>query len=130
MPANDTPIFGRAYKNPRVTLTTGFATYTGADATLLFTADATNGSRVRRLLVTQRGTNVASVLRVFKAVGAANYALIRELHLPASTASSTVAVGTYDVSLDLGLEPSAQIYVQLSTTVAGGVDVMAEAMDY
>lgn len=131
MAGNTDPIYGKVYRNPRITLTNqSGATYDGSNAVALFTADATNGSKLVRLLVQPRGTNVASLLRIYKAAAAGSFALIREFALPATTASSTVQATPIEIPFNLGLEASGQIYVQLSTTVAGGYDVMAELMDY
>ena len=130
MPGNVDPIYGKVYKNPRVSLATGYTTYDGTNASLLFTADATNGSKLMRLIVQPKGTNVASLLRIYKASGSTNFALIREFALAATTASNTSAAFPIEIPFVLGLEASAQIYVHLTVTVAGGYDIMAEAMDY
>lgn len=131
MPNYD-PIYGKVYKNPRVTLASGSATYDGSAATLLFTADATSGSKVVRMFAQPRGAiNTPCVLRVYKASGGANFALIREWPLAAVTASQSIASNPIELQFNLGLEASGQIYVQLSAYGTGsGWDIMLEAMDY
>lgn len=130
MAGNIDPIYGRVYRNPRVALTTGNNTTTGADATLLFTADATNGSRLQRLLVMPVGSNVATLLRIFIATAGANFRLLRDFPMPAYTLSATNGAFPVDIPLPLGLAPGEQIYVQLATAVAGGIHITAEAMDF
>lgn len=130
MPANTNPIFGLIARNPSLTLTTGANTYTGADATLLLTADASNGSKLSRLRLGPRGVNAASIIRIYKAVGGTGFALLQEVALAATTASSGTANIPIVIPMDMQLGASVQIYVQLSATVAGGWDVTAELADY
>lgn len=129
--ANNDPIYGRLYRpGIGLRLTTGAATRDGSNATLLFTSDATNGSHLRRLQLMHAGTNVASLLLVYKAVGGANFALIKDWGLLANTLSNTLSAIQQDVPFGLGLGPSEQIWVQLATSVAAGIDVTAEVMDF
>lgn len=68
MAANTAPIYSRLGDfQSGGTLTTASADYTGQNInnTVLFTADATNGSFVQRIRCKALGTNVASVLRVW-----------------------------------------------------------------
>ena len=80
---------------------------TGTVATV-FTADATNGGYVQKLVARALGTNVATVLRVFVNNGsatttAANNVLVAELTLPATTLSEVSAQP--DMTLPLNLSP-------------------------
>ena len=98
MPGNTSPIFSKV---ARVEWASGITAANSAkDGTgtvdTVFTADATNGSYLQKLGVRPRGTNVASVLRVFLNNGAsnataANNVLIAELSLPATTLSEVAA---------------------------------------
>ena len=74
MSANNYPIYSREGEVSTdgttamgPTLTTGSDTYTGTNAanTLVFTADATNGSFVQRLRFKPIGSNTATVARIF-----------------------------------------------------------------
>lgn len=68
MPANNDPIYTRVGEvQSGGTLQTAAADYTGQNInnTVLFTADATNGSYVSRIRCKALGTNVASVLRLY-----------------------------------------------------------------
>ena len=85
MPGNTSPIFSKV---AHVEWVNGVAAAnTAKDGTgtvdTVFSADATNGSYLHKLVVRPRGSNVATVLRVFLNNGssnavAANNALMRE----------------------------------------------------
>lgn len=102
----------------------------GTDIFLAFTADTTYGSYLQSLTVSPRGTNVASVLRVFLNNGsangtAANNAKIAELTLPATTASAVAALQSLEVPINRAIAPGYRILVTLGTAVAGGYAVTA-----
>lgn len=126
MPANTTPIFGRAGNIEWAALTAANTAMdgTGTVATV-FTADAANGSYLQKLVVRPKGTNVATVLRVFMNNGsdnsvAANNALIGEYTLPATTATATAALAGIEVPVNAVLPPGYKINVTLGTAVAAG----------
>src|SRR4051812_15321201 len=80
---------------------------TSANYATVFTADATNGSYIERLMLKANGTNVTGVARIFlnngsTAATATNNHFIREVQLPAST-SSTSAPTAADVDVPLGI---------------------------
>jgi hypothetical protein len=112
------------------TLTTAAADYTGISANnqLVFTSDATNGSRIVGLHFAAIGTNVQSVARIYFNNGstnttATNNSLVGSLTLAATTASNTVAEVGADFMFPGGaadLNTSFRIYVGLATTVAAG----------
>jgi hypothetical protein len=96
----------------------------------VFTADATNGSRVDYLKVRAIGTNVATVLRVFINNGAtnataANNTLFMERTIPATTLSETAELADIYIPLDLSLPAGYVINVTIGTTVAAGLRVTA-----
>jgi hypothetical protein len=148
MAANTSPIFtllGQVATDSGVTPTAGMssgitlaaADYDGAGANnrLVFTADPTNGSFVSRLRCKAKGTNVASVLRVFLNNGgtpttAANNSFIGEISLPATTAIATAATAEIDYPLGFALPPGFRIYVGLGTAVAAGWVVTCIGGDY
>ena len=138
MPANTTPRFTLIGTNTSdgstgmaPTFTTAAADYTGITAThnkVVFTADATNGSRLCGLRFKSIGTNVVTVARIFINNGstpatATNNSFFAEQALPATTAiatTSTVDIDYYFPAGYVDLEPGFKIIVGLGTTVAAG----------
>lgn len=137
------PIFVQTPNAGRVRLTTGnlfrdLSTLTNAD--LLFTAEATNGSRVDTITFTHVAGNstqasIACVGRVYICTNAAgaNPRLIKEVALAAVTPSST-AVGQTQVitcSPALQLKAGEFLWAAISVTqTSGGYDVVANGGDY
>lgn len=144
MAANTAPIFtllGQQGSDSSTTIptsiTTATNTYDGTNAAtqLIFTADGTNGSYVKKLHVTALGTNTAGVLRIFLNNGstngtAGNNALYQEVQLPATTASSTVASAQVIVPMDIALQPGFRIYALVSAGITDGWKVIAVGGDY
>ena len=82
-----------------------------------------------------RGTNVASVLRVFLNNGAsnataANNVLIAELSLPATTLSEVAALSGNELPLNIPVPPGYRVTVTLGTAVTGGYAVTGFGGDY
>jgi hypothetical protein len=101
---------------------------------LVFTAPST-GSFVRKLIVRHLGTNVATVLRVFRNNGsseavAANNCLIAEKTIAANTLSQTAESIGYEVFLNLPLATTERLYCTIGTAVAAGVQVSVDAGDF
>jgi hypothetical protein len=128
MAANTSPIFTAT---PDVQWATGAiaAANTAKDGTgtvvTVFTADATNGGYLHKLVARALGTNVATVLRVFINNGAANTtasnnALLAEMTLPATTLSEVAAQPAYEVPLNLALPAGYKINCTIGTAVAAG----------
>ena len=108
-------------------ITLAAADYTGISAnnTLIWTADATNGSFIQRIRAKAGGTNVASVARVYINNGstnttAANNAFYGEFTLPATVAIATAATIDEDYALNFAIDPGFRIYIGLGTAVAAG----------
>ena len=130
MPANTAPIFS---KTPVAQWAAGVtAANTAKDGTgtvnTVFTADATNGSYLQKLIVRPLGTNVASVLRLFLNNGstnatAANNALIAEQSLPATTNTEVAAIAGFEIPMNIPVPPGYKINMTLGTAVAGGYTV-------
>lgn len=121
--------------NQLVTAAANDYTGIGANNSLVFTADATNGSFVQRLRFKAGGSNIASVARIFinngSTVGtAANNVFYGEISLPATTAIATAATVEIDYPLNFPLPPGFRIYFGLGTAVAAGWVCMAVAGDY
>lgn len=109
------------------TLTTAAADYdgTGANNSLVFTADATNGGYIKSLRFKAKGSNTASVARIFLNNGstngtAGNNSFFGEISLPATTAIATAATMDVDYPMEIALPAGFRIYVGLGTTVAAG----------
>jgi len=105
MAGNTQPIFSRVAKAVWATLT---AANTAKDGTgtvaTVFTADATNGSRVEKIVAKALGTNVASVLRVFLNNGLtnatpANNTMLADVSLPATTLSEVAGIAPVEILL-------------------------------
>lgn len=137
------PIFVQAPNAGRVKLATGnlfrdLSTTTNAD--LLFTAEATNGSRVDTITFTHTAANstqasIACVGRIYvcTSVAGANPRLIKEIALPAVTPSST-AVGQTQVitfSPALQLKAGEFLWAAISVTQTSGFyDIVCNGGDY
>jgi hypothetical protein len=127
MAANPLPIFSRL---PDVQIGAAVtAANTAMDGTgtvqLLFTADATNGGFVQRVIVRALGSCAASALRIFINNGATpttatNNALIADTTLPATTASNTVALAPIDVPIGFALPAGWRLYMTIGAVVTGG----------
>lgn len=137
MPGNTSPIFSKV---AHVEWANGIsAANTAKDGTgtvdTVFTADATNGSYLQKLVVRPRGANVASVLRVFLNNGsanstAANNALVAEVSLPATANSEVASIAGNELPLNIPVPPGFRVQVTLGTAVAGGYVVTAFGGDY
>lgn len=134
MAANTVPIYSRlgdvtndASTGMNQLVTSAAANYTGdgANNSLVFTADATNGGFVQRLRFKAGGTNVATVARIFINNGssngtATNNVFYGEVSLPATTATNTAATVDVDYPMNLALPAGFRIYIGLATAVAAG----------
>lgn len=137
MAANTTPIFTRVPKVQWANTITAANTAKDGTGTVttVFTADATEGSYVERLIVRPQASNAATVLRVFINNGstnttASNNALIAEQGLAATTNTETGAIAGAVVPLNLPLPAGYKINVTLGTAVVGGYTVVAVGGDY
>lgn len=134
---NTAPIFSKVAHVEWVNGITGANTAKDGTGTVetVFTADATNGSYLQKLVIRPRGTNVASVLRVFLNNGAANSSaannsLIAEQSLPATTNTETASLAGFELPLNIPVPPGYRVQVTLGTAVAGGYAVVAFGGDY
>jgi len=111
--------------NQLVTAAANDYTGAGANNSLIFTADATDGSFVQRIRFKAGGTNVASVARIFLNNGSANTSagnnvFYGEISLPATTAIATAATIEIDYPLNFALPAGFRIYFGLGTAVSAG----------
>ena len=137
MPGNTSPIFSKVASVEWESSVTAANTAKDGTGTVdtVFTADATNGSYLQKLVVRPRGTNVASVLRVFLNNGASNTTasnnvLIAELSLPATTLTEVAALSGNELPLNIPVPPGYRVMVTLGTAVAGGYAITAMGGDY
>lgn len=137
MAAATSPIF---VKSTRASwASSGTSANTAKDGTgtvnTIFTADATNGSKIEKVVLQHLGTNVATVLRFFVNNGstnatATNNSLVHEEGLAAWT-NSEVAASTSTIWFsDLVLPPGYKLNVVTATAIASGVQCTGIGGDY
>lgn len=137
MPANTSPIFPLT---PNVAWGVIDTANTAKDGTgtvvTIFTAGA-NGARVDRLRYKAKGTNVATVLRVFANNGstngtAGNNSLIREETIAATTLSEVAALANGEIAFTDGLVLPAgyKLNTTIGTSISAGLHVSAYGGDY
>lgn len=137
MAANTAPIFS---KQPAIQyITTGVNANTALDGTgtvaTVFTADATNGSKIEDVYLNHLGTNIATVVRFFVNNGstnatAGNNALVHEETMAANTLSQVAASIPLVWRANLVLKPGYKLNVTIGTAIAAGVLVTAVGGDY
>lgn len=134
MSGNTSPIYSRTGDvsnnsgtgmNQLITAAANDYTGAGANNSLVFTADATNGGFLQRLRFKAGGTNVASVARVFINNGssnttATNNVFYGEISLPATTATAAAATVEIDYPMNFVIPAGFSVYVGLGTAVAVG----------
>lgn len=136
--ANQTPIYSRVGQ-----INWGAAAITAANTakdgtgtvTTVFTADATDGGFVNKVVFRAAGTNVATVARLFINNGAdqtvaGNNILHSERTLPATTLSETSELLNQEIILNLAMAPGYKLNVVLGTAVAAGYYVSAVGGKY
>lgn len=129
---NSEPIFSRVAdiqwtESMTAVVTAIDLTAAGASAYNVFTADATNGGFVRnaRVKAGPGANTAATVVRFWVNNGSAitnsaNSALIGELGLPGTTASTTAPQADFDYGLNMALPPGYKIYATIGSTLVGG----------
>jgi hypothetical protein len=144
MPANNNPIYSRVGDvanngttgmNQLVLVAANDYTGAGANNSLVWTADATNGGFIQRLRFKAGGTNVATVARIFINNGsvnttAANNSFYGEVGLPAITATASASTVDIDYPMNIALPAGFRIYFGLGTAVAAGWAVTPIAGKY
>lgn len=126
---------GSTGMNQLVTAAANDYTGIGANNSLCFTADPTNGSFLRSIRWKAGGTNVASVARVFFNNGstngtASNNTFWDEITLPAVTANAAGATTVVEMPINVWLPPSFRVYWGLGTAVAAGWVAIPNAGKY
>jgi hypothetical protein len=143
MAANTSPIFSVAGSvatdnstgmHQGITAAANDYTGAGANNSLVFTA-ATDGSFIQRLRFKAKGTNVATVMRIFINNGSANTTASNntfygEISLPAITSSSSAATVDIDYPMNFALPGGFRIYCGLGTAVSAGWVIVPIAGKY
>lgn len=149
MAANKDPIYGRVSDvqvcgsiigTSANTATDG----TGANTSLIYTADATEGSYVYLVRLKPVSTIAATVARLWycSATGsftpgttntAANTTMVGEVTIAAFTASNTVAAPTYEIAVNMPLAASTKLLMTFGTSTGAattGFNPLTIAMKY
>jgi hypothetical protein len=142
MAANTVPIYSKAGQISGGVLTTANTAMDGTGTVLtVFTAGA-DGARIERVRSRARGTNVATVLRLFINNGgdnsdANNNELYAEKTIAATTASAVAALllnelpDTIDTTaFPIVLPAGYRLLATIGTTVAAGLDITAIGSSY
>lgn len=133
MAANTSPIYTVKPDNTTdnstgmpIPITAAAADYTGVSANYRQSHLAgADGSYVRSIICKSNGTNVAAVARVFLNNGstnatATNNALIAEISLPATTASTTAGTVEFEIPIEMGIKAGHKLFIGLGAAVAAG----------
>jgi hypothetical protein len=133
MAQNTSPIFVNVPSTQ--TNTTGTTANTALDGsgtiTTVFTADATDGSKIDKVYLRHLGTNVATVVRFFvDRTGSGSFKLIHEETMAANTLSQTAASVPVVWVADLALQAGGKLGVTIGTSIASGIQVTAVGGDY
>lgn len=135
MAANTAPIYSKV---PKVSFGSVATANTAKDGTgtvvTVFTAGA-EGGFVNSIVFRAKGTNVATVARVFLNNGssnttATNNSLIHEITLPATTNSETSQLAHQELILNRTIPAGYVINITIGTTVAAGYAVTCFGGDY
>lgn len=147
MAQNTSPIFplvpkvswvsgtGATAGTPGLTANTTTDLTSGTIYGAIFTADATDGSRLDFIKVRPLGTNVATVIRIWinngSATGtAANNTLYLERTLSSTTVSQTAEQPDIILPLNISLPAGYRVYATFGTAVAAGFHLTAVGGDY
>lgn len=138
MALNTAAAYTRVADNQWVISMTAANTNTNIDSGtsyLVATADATNGGFCREVLVKAAPGNstAATVARLWMNNGsttgtAANNVLIRELGIPATTASSTQPQSDFVIPVGFALKPGHKLYMTFGTAPGGSASFMGLAI--
>ena len=101
----------------------------------IFTADATNGSYVDRVIMRPAGSNIATVVRIFVNNGGANTTpannvLVAEFTCPQVTLSENSAQVHLELPLQIALPATYRLYAVIGTSIAAGLFISAHGGDY
>jgi len=135
MPANTNPIYTLTPQTSFGTVATANTAKDGTGTVVtVFTAGA-NGSYLNSIIFRAKGSNVATVARVFlnngsDATTATNNSLIAEMTLPATTLSETAQLAHQELFINKPLPAGYKINITIGTTVAAGYAVTGFGGNY
>ena len=137
MAANTTPIFNKTPRSSWATLSASAVTgMDGTDANVktIFTADATNGSKIEDVYILPTATNTATVVRFWinngsSASSAANNSLVHEELIVANTLAQTTATTSNIWRANLVL-PAGYKLLAAQGVATGVMQVTAVGGDY
>lgn len=134
--ANTDPIYARAWDIQLAGAIIGTSANTatdgtGANTSLIFTADSTDGSFVYKVILKPVSTIAATVARLWycSATGAfsagttntaSNTTMIAEVTIAAFTASNTTASPQYEIPVMMGLPASTKLLMTFGTSTGAG----------
>jgi hypothetical protein len=136
MAANTNPIYSlSANVNVGQTITTANTAVDGTGTVVTAFTASSEGSRVEKIKFRSKGTNVATVVRIFINNGsdptvATNNSLYEELTLPATTISQVAQLLNQEITLNLVLPAGYKITVTIGTTVAAGYAITCVGGNY
>lgn len=135
MAANTNPIYSKQGHIEWGTIATANTATDGTGTVVNVFTSSIDGSRIEKLRFRARGTNVATVARIFINNGsdptvAANNVLYEEITLPATTLSQVAQLLNQEIPLNLVLPAGYKINLTIGTTVAAGYSVTAVGGDY
>lgn len=138
MAANTSPIFSRTWDIQTAGAIIGPSANTatdgtGANITRVFTADATEGGFVYKVIFKAIGSPAATCIRLFYCSDtgaftpgttntAANTSLIGEISTVAWTASNTAASTVYEIPVMMGLPASTKLLVTFGTSTGASTN--------
>ena len=118
----------------KIALTGNTARDSSGTSILIFTADATDGSRVSKIRCCTLGTNTASNIMIWlnngSAAGPTTSSLIADVTLPGTTVSQVAGQTPVDIVLDIDMPASYRLYATVGTTMAIGWNVSAFGGDF
>lgn len=136
MVANFNPIYSKGWDNQLAGAVVGTTANTatdgtGAGNTLIWTADATEGGFVQKIILKSISSIAATVVRIWycSATGAftpgttntaANTTLIAEISIAAWTASNTTSSPQYEIPINMGFAASTKLLISFGTSTGAG----------
>ena len=134
--ANTDPIFSRQADVQLAGQIIGSTANTATDGTgaamyLIFTADATDGGYVNKVILKPVSTIAATVVRLWYCSAtsafsagttntATNTAMVAEVTVAAWTASNTLAAPTYEIPVMFGMPASTKLLMTFGTSTGAG----------
>lgn len=136
MPANIAPPFPLTPKTPISTpLTTANTARDGTGTVVELLTAGTNGTFIEDVRILSKGTNVATVFRLFLNNGstnttATNNVLFDEITLPSTTASEVSALSKQIITINKAIPAGYRLLATIGTTISAGIIATCISGDY